>query len=183
MFKVNQIIAIVLLIIILLPGILFAQEEKKSDVWEPFKYFVGSWKGEGEGQSGISKLEGEFKFVLNGKYLEVKGKAVFEPQEKNQKGEVHQDWGLFSYDRIRGKFVLRQFHIEGFVNQYVLDTLSSDGKTFVFLSESIENIPVGWRAKVTFKILNENEFLWIFDLASPEKDFECYSENHLQRKS
>jgi hypothetical protein len=182
MCRVNQIITKTLFLILFLPGILFGQEEKKEDVWKPLKFFVGSWKGTGEGESGKSKLEAEFKFVLNGKFLEVRGKAVFEPQEKNQKGEVHQDWGLFSYDRIRGKFVLRQFHVEGFVNQYVLDTLSSDGKTFVFLSESIENIPAGWKAKVTYKILNEDEFLLVFELAAPGKDLECYSQNRLKRK-
>jgi hypothetical protein len=182
MCRVNQIIIKTLFLFLLLPTILSGQEEKKEDVWEPFKFFVGLWKGTGEGEPGKSKLEAEFKFVLNGRFLEVKGKAVFEPQEKNQKGEVHQDWGLFSYDRIRGKFVLRQFHVEGFVNQYVLDTLSSDGKTFVFLSESIENIPSGWKAKVTYKILNEDEFLLVFELAAPGKDLECYSQNHLKRK-
>ena len=160
----------------------FAQEEKKEDVFAPFKFFMGKWEGTGKGQSGISKLEAEFKFVLNGKYLQVRGKAVFKPQEKNPKGEVHEDWGFLSYDSIRKKFVLRQFHVEGFVNQYVLDSLFSDGKTFVFVSESIENIPAGWRAKSTYKILNENEFLEIFELAGPGKEFEVYSENQLKRK-
>ena len=182
MCRAKQVITEILFIFILVPSILFAQEEKKQNVWESFKFFVGSWKGTGEGKPGKSKLEAEFKFVLNGKFLEVKGKAVFEPQEKNQKGEVHEDLGFISYDSNRGKFVLRQFHVEGFVNQYVLDTLSSDGKTFVFLSESIENIPSGWKAKVTYKILHEDEFLVFFELAAPGKDLECYSENRLKRK-
>lgn len=169
-------------ILILLPIIVFAQEEKKDDVWSPFKFFVGTWEGTGKGCPGTSKLKAEFKFVLNEKFLQIRGKAVFEPQEKNKKGEVHEDWGFVSYDGIRKKFVLRQFHVEGFVNQYILDSLSSDGKTFVFHSENIENIPPGWRAKSTYKILNENEFLQIFELAEPGKDFEVYSESHLKRK-
>jgi hypothetical protein len=182
MCRVNQIITKALFLFLLLPTIVSGQEEKKEDVWEPFKFFVGSWKGTGEGKPGKSKLEGESKFIFNGKFLQVKGKAVFEPQEKNKKGEVHEDLGFISYDSNRGKFVLRQFHVEGFVTQYVLDTLSSDGKTFVFLSESIENIPADWKAKVTYKILNEDEFLVVFELAAPGKDLECYSENHLKRK-
>ena len=169
-------------ILILLPIILFAQEEKKEDVWGPFRYFVGKWEGAGKGCSGESKLKAEFQFVLNGKYLQVEGKAVFEPQEKNKKGEVHEDLGFVSYDQVRKRFVFRQFHVEGFVTQYVMDSLTSDAKTFVFLSESIENIPPGWRAKSTYKILNEKEFLQIFELAEPGKDFEVYSENHLKRK-
>lgn len=179
-----------LLILVLVVGILpavggtfsFAQEEKKEDVWLPFKFFVGKWEGTGKGEPGISKVEQEYQFVLNGKYLQVKNKSIYKPQEKNPKGEVHEDWGFISYDSIRKKFVLRQFHVEGFVNQYVLDSLFSDGKTFVFVSESIENIPAGWRAKSTYKILNENEFLEIFELAGPGKEFEVYSENQLKRK-
>ena len=169
-------------ILILIPGILFAQGEKKEDVWSPFKYFVGNWKGTGKGRSGLSKLEAEFKFVLNGKYLQVRGKAVFEPQEKNKKGEVHEDLGFISFDRARKTFVFRQFHVEGFVTQNVLDNLSSNEKTYVFLSENIENIAPGWRVRATYKILNENEFLQIFELAEPGKDFEVYSENRLKRK-
>ena len=69
-------------------------------------------------------------------------------------------------------FVLRQFHIEGFVNQYRIESISLDKKTIVFISESIENIPPGFRAKETYQILNENEFTETFELAEPGKDFE-----------
>jgi len=40
------------------------------------------------------------------------------------------------------KFVFREFNIEGFVSQYLLDSLSTDGATFVFVRESSENFPV-----------------------------------------
>jgi hypothetical protein len=169
-------------ILLLIPLTLLAQEAKEEEVWSPFNFFVGEWKGGGKGCPGIAELKAEFKFVLDGKYLQVKGRAVFEPKEKNKKGEVHEDLGYISYDRMRKTFVLRQFHIEGFVNQYVLDTLSSDKKTFVFISESMENISPGWRARSTYKILNENEFQQIFELAQPGKEFEVYSENKLRRK-
>lgn len=35
----------------------------------------------------------------------------------------------------------------------------------------IENIPVGFRAKETYKIVNENEFMETFELAGQEKDY------------
>jgi hypothetical protein len=168
--------------IILLPSLLFSQTGNKPDVWAPLKFFVGSWEGTGTGQPGVSKAEREYRFVLSGKFLEARNKSVYEPQQKNPQGEVHEDWGLFSYDRSRKKFVLRQFHVEGFVNQYVLDSLAADGKTLILVTESIENIPAGWRAKETYKILNDDEFVEIFELAEPGKGFEVYSENHLKRK-
>jgi len=51
----------------------------------------------------------------------------------------------------------------------------------VFVSESIENIAPGWRARETYLILNENEFIERFELAEPGKDFVLYSEAHLKR--
>jgi hypothetical protein len=41
---------------------------------------------------------------------------------------------MMSFDKARKKFVLRQFHGEGFVNQYVMTSSSDDGKTIVFTS-------------------------------------------------
>jgi hypothetical protein len=131
---------------------------------------------------GTSKVEREYRFVLNDKFLEMKNKSTYEPQEDNPKGEVHEDCGLFSYDQGRKKFVFRQFHVEGFVNQYVLDSLPADGKTLIFVTEGIENIPSGWRARETYNILNDDEFTETFELAPPEQEFELYITNHFKRK-
>ena len=171
----------VFFILILLPRIVFAQADK-SNVWSTFSFFIGKWEGMGKGQSGEATVEREYQFVLNGKFLQAKNKSVYKPQEKNPKGEVHEHWDLFSYDRQRQTFVLRQFHLEGFVSQYALDSLSTDGKSLIFITESIENIPSGWRAKETYKILGNDEFHEIFELAAPGKEFEIYSENHFKRK-
>jgi len=92
---------ILLLILLLLPGLIILQADKKKDIWERFQFFVGEWEGKGEGKSGISKVEKNFQFIMNGKYLYLKTKAVFEPQENNPKGEVHEDWGFFSYDLLK----------------------------------------------------------------------------------
>lgn len=173
---------ILLLMAVLLPALLIAQAEKKQDVWAPFKFFVGEWEGKGEGKSGISKVEKNFQFIMNGKYLHLKTRAVFEPQEKNPKGEVHEDWGFFSYDMFRKKFVFRQFHIEGFINQYVLEHISDDGKTLVFDSEQFENAPPGWKARITYKIVDDDTLEESFDLATPGKDLQCYIRNFLKRK-
>jgi hypothetical protein len=74
---------------------------------------------------------------------------------------------------------LREFHIEGFVNQFVLQSESRN--EIVFVSESIENIPNGWRARETYRVLGPDEFIERFDLTEPGKDFELYSETRFQR--
>jgi hypothetical protein len=159
-----------------------AQESRKADPWSPFIYFIGSWQGTGKGEPGISELERQYQFVLGGKYIEAKHKSVYAPQAKNPKGETHEDLGFLSYDRSRKQHLFRQFHTEGFVIQYRLESITNDNKLIVFLSESNENIPTGWRARETFRILNENEFVETFELAGPGKEFAMYSENHFKRR-
>ena len=137
--------------------------------------------GQGEGVSGTSSVTQEYEFILGGKYLQMTTRSLFEPQEKNPKGEVHEDMAIFSLDLTRKTLVLRGFYIEGFVNQYVLDSLSSDDKTFTFMSEAIENAPPGTKAKLIFKIITDGQMEQSFHVAFPGKEFSCYSVNKLKR--
>lgn len=171
-----------LLLLLLLPLVTAAQSAPQKDTWEHFRFFIGAWKGTGKGEPGVSALEREYKFVLNNRFINVTHKSRYEPQQRNPKGETHEDWGYISFDRVRKVFVLRQFHVEGFVTQYYAQTLTPDGKTIVFLSENLENLPAGYRARETYKIVNENEFIEIFELAPPGKEFSVYSENHFKRQ-
>jgi len=172
----------VILLILLAPVLGLGQEARRADPWPPFVFFVGSWKGTGKGEPGVSKVERRYQFILNGRFLEVKHKSVYEPQPKNPKGETHEDLGFVSYDRSRKQHLFRQFHTEGFVIHYLVESLSKDSKVIVFQSESIENIPSGWRARETYRILNQDEFVETFELAEPGKEFALYSENHFKRQ-
>ena len=173
---------ILLLVLVLPPLMTPAQTTVKTDTWQHFRYFIGTWKGTGKGEPGISDLERVYELVLGDKFINVKHKSRYQPQQGNPKGETHEDWGYLSFDRARKVYVLRQFHVEGFVTQYYAQTLTADGKTIVFLSEILENVPSGFRARETYKILNENEFVEIFELAPPGKEFSVYSENHFKRQ-
>ncbi len=65
---------------------------------------------------------------------------------------------MISFDKSRKQFVFRQFHVEGFVNQYVTTSISTDGKAIIFTSDGSENLPAGWRARETYKIIGPDEF-------------------------
>ena len=95
---------------------------------------------------------------------------------------MHEDWGFYSYDGGRKRFVLRQFHVEGFVNKFIAEPVSESSKPPVFTTESIENLPPGWRARETYNIINKNEFEEIFELAKPGEDFEACVQNRMKRK-
>jgi len=156
------------------------QAPAEPDRFEAFRFFLGAWEGEGDGKPGKSQLSREYALVLDGRFIEVRNRSLYAPQEKNR-GEDHRDIGYLSFDSARGKHVLRQFHVEGFVNQYVHQSTSEDGKTFVFVTEAIENIPPGWRARETYVLTAPDQLIERFELAEPGKDFELYSEARLRR--
>ena len=150
-------------------------------MWTELNFLEGHWQGMGSGQPGSGKYERSYEFILNHKFLHVRNKSTYPPQKQNPDGEVHEDWGFMSYDKLRNSYVYRQFHLEGFVNQYALEYLSPDGTEIVFVSESIENIPPGWRAKESYQVISPDEFIETFELAEPGKDFEVYTRCHLKR--
>ncbi|MDD4967866.1 MAG: hypothetical protein PHT07_00395 [Paludibacter sp.] len=174
-------LAFISVLFFLFPIIAFSQGVKQNNVWEPFRFFIGKWTGTNTGQSGNGTYERTYQFVLNNRFIEVRNKSTYPPTVKNPKGEVHEDIGYISYDKGRKKFVLRQFHVEGFVNQYVLDSISQDKKAIMFTSEAIENIASGWRAKESYQLLNDSTFIESFELAEPKGAFEVYSKATLKR--
>ena len=101
-------------------------------------------------------------------------------ERETPKGEIHKDEAFFSFDRARKRLVLRQFHVEGFVNQFVQD-LDSPAVTPVFSSEALENVPAGYRARETYVRKGPETFEEIFELAPAGKPFEIYSRQTFTR--
>lgn len=143
------------------------------------KALVGTWRGDASGEPGAGKVERTYRFAIGGRYLEVHNRSVYSPSNAKPAGEIHEDVGFYSHDTARKALVLRQFHIEGFVSQYVLE--SADAQTFVFVSESIENIPSGFRARETLRLTGPDRVEETFELAPPGKEFAVYSSSSLVR--
>ncbi len=181
MMKPQPKIAIVACLVALVSTTCMAQQTRQDSIWQPLRAFLGSWRGKGGGEPGMGDYTRNYQLVLNGRYIEIRNKSTYPPTERHPEGEVHEDWGYFSYDKMRHTFVLRQFHSEGFVNQYVLDSISEGGRRLVFVSEAIENIPAGWRAKESYDILSKNQIQETFELAEPNKPFTVYSKVVLNR--
>jgi hypothetical protein len=177
----KRLFLIILLLMMPLVCLMGQEQEKKPDVWEPFRFFIGKWVGTGEGKSGESTLTREYLFKFNKKFIYETNRAVFKPTEKNKEGEIHEDFGVFSYDSIRKIHIFRQFHVEGFVNQFVAE-ISPDGKAYTFTSENIENLPPGWKVRYVIKIEGKDEFSERFELAGPGKDFSCLITNQFTRE-
>jgi hypothetical protein len=159
------------------PG--FAQTPELPPDLAPLKFFLGKWVGTSEGQPGKGTAEREYRTLLRSRVVELSNRNVYPPQPSNVKGETHEDIGIFSFDRAAKKIRFRQFHVEGFVVEY--SSAEANEKTLAFVSESIENIPIGYRSKETYVILGPDEFEEIFELAEAGKDFQVYSRTRLKR--
>ena len=156
--------------------------DQQDDPWKLLQPLVGSWTGTGHGTPGTSRIERQYEFVLGGKFLNVRNKSVFESSTANPEGEVHEDWGMYSYDQRRKTFVLREFHNEGYINQYILKEISDDGNVLVFLTEAVENGPPTLRARLTIKIGKNHQLSETFELDFSGKGFKPCVEAKLTRQ-
>ena len=85
--------------------------------------------------------------------------------------------------RVSQKLQYTDFHSEGFVNIYEIDSMSADLKYLVFLSSSLENLPEGWKARVILEIVDDNNYRELFDLAKPGEPFRRYVTAHWTKSS
>ena len=152
----------------------------QSDPWAPLRVFEGKWEGPTSGKPGKGSTSREFRFEMNGRFLSQRDHSEYQPADPAAKPFVHEDFGFFSYDRDLKKVVWRQFHSEGLVNEYTLESVSADGKSLEFVTTHIENLP-GFRAKKLYRVLSADEIEETFLLAMPGADFAVYTLAHLKR--
>jgi hypothetical protein len=176
----EHLVGLVLAAIALSPSSASAQVAAETPL-VPLEFFIGRWEGTSEGKPGSGVVQREYSRVLGGRFIRVENVTTYAPQAKNLKGERHEDIGFFSFDRARKRLILRQFHVEGFVNHYVADVAGGTGPV-TFTTEAIENIPAGWRARETYTRISADEIEERFELAEPGKDYEVYSLTKLRRR-
>jgi len=168
-------------LVVIVPVLALSADVPQPDRWASVRFLLGSWEGTSEGEPGRGTVTRRYEFVLGERFIHERNTSTYAPQEKNRKGEVHEHWSFISYDRARKALILRQFHQEGFVNQYVHKLQDGPVRTIVFESESFENLDASWRARETYEVLGPDEFTEAFELSEPGKPFELYSKNHLKR--
>jgi len=153
----------------------------QSDPWAPIRIFEGKWQGTVTGKPGTQFSRREYRFELDGKFLSQHDDSVYEAKSPDGRQRTRVDFGFFSYDKIAQKLVWRQFHSEGFVNEYTLESVSAEGRSFDFVTRYIENQPPGFRAKKSYRIISPDEIEETFSLAPPGADFSVFTVAHLKR--
>lgn len=163
-------------------GSALAADAASADHWAPLQRFVGDWAGEASGQSGTGTVARSYRWVMRGRYLYETNESRYPPSERKPAGEVHEHWSMFSYDKARKLLMLRQFHVESFINTYA-QVGPAEGGDLVFESEQFENFSNSWKARERYEFVSDNEFIETFELAAPGKPYQVYSRNHLRRVS
>jgi hypothetical protein len=154
----------------------------QTDPFENLNVLIGDWTGSGSGFGNeTSKIESSFQYVMDGKYIEVVNDSKFEPTTDNPRGEHHVDKGFISHDQERKLIMFRQFNIEGYINQYALNTSVSNDSTLVFETEEIENLS-GGKARWTILINSDTKIETVFDVSFSRDEFTCMGINELERK-
>jgi len=79
----------------------------EADPLQRLAFLVGRWQGTSEGQPGVATVQREYTRILNSRFIRGQNRSRYAPQEKNPKGETHEDLGMFSFDTSRRRAVLR----------------------------------------------------------------------------
>lgn len=155
--------------------------QESAPVWAPVQRLLGEWAGTATGQAGTGAVTRRYAFVLSSRYIHETNTSTYPPQERNKQGEVHEHWGMFSFDKASKTLVLRHFHVEGFVNTFRQSLEPRAANQLVFESEGFENFSNSWKARETYEFTGDDEFVETFELAPPGKPFQTYSRTQLKR--
>ena len=85
-----------------------ARQAPAAESLGPIAALLGKWTGTSEGQPGNGTVERVYERALGPRFIRVRNRSTYPPQEKNPKGEQHEDEGFFSFDRARQRIVLRK---------------------------------------------------------------------------
>jgi hypothetical protein len=157
--------------------------ESDADRFLPLSRLIGEWTGTAVGEAGTGTITRTYAFVMNGRFVSETNTTRYPPQEKNKSGEVHEHWGIFSYDKARKLIVLRQFHQEGFVNTYRQAGAAEAPASLVFESEAFENFSNKWKARESYEFRSDDEFVELFELSAPGGPFQVYSRSEFKRSA
>jgi len=138
----------------------FAQQAAPNVKWDPLKFLLGKWVGEGSSEVGQGSGYFTFEESLNNKVLIRKNHAEY-PATKDRPVFSHDDLMIVYADPATKQFRAFYTDSEGNVIHYAVN-VSTDGKTVVFLSDP--QVP-GPRYRLTYVLMQPNKMALTFEIA------------------
>lgn len=75
---------------------------ESADLWSPFRFFLGGWQETGTGKPGVSICDRDYELILDDRFIQIRNRSDYEPQEVNPEGEIYEELGILSYDKRDG---------------------------------------------------------------------------------
>jgi hypothetical protein len=152
---------------------------RAEDSWEPYRFLVGEWVGEGRGQPGKGTGEFSFGFDLQGKVLVRKNHSEY-PAAPNRPAFAHDDLMVTYRAEGSGPTKAIYFDSEGHVIHYTA-TIAADQRAVTYLSEAAPSAP---RFRLSYTKGEGGTVRIKFEIAPPGKPdaFQIYLEGTARRK-
>ena len=123
---------------------------------------IGTWSGEGQGQSGVSGGESSFAFELAGHVIVRRSYADY-PAAEGRPAVHHEDLLVIYPEGGATGARAAYFDNEGHVIEYAA-SWSSDGETLTLWSDARQGAP---RFRLTYHLLPPERMSVAFDIAPP----------------
>jgi len=174
---VRTFLGLVTLVLLAAPS---AGQQSKDHSWDAWRFLLGDWVGEGDGQPGQASAGGfSFAFDLQGKVLVRRNHAEY--AATSDRPAFRHDDLMVIYDDSRGtgKRAI-YFDNEGHIIDYTV-TVSQDLKTLNFVGDTPATGP---RFRFTYYKVADDALRFRFDIAPPGKPdaFTKYIEGTPRRK-
>ena len=172
----KKILVISLLFMVCQPAL--SQQAASNSGWDSLKFLLGKWVGEGTSEVGEGSGYFTFEASLNGKALVRKNRAEY-PATKDRPKVVHEVLMVVYLDSATKQPRAFYTDSEGNVINY---TVSSNGKTVVFLSDAQT---VGPRYRLTYILTQPEKMSLTFEVAPPDKpdQFKQFIEGKVRKVS
>jgi hypothetical protein len=147
--------------------------------WEPYRFLLGEWIGEGSGTPGEATGGFSFSFDLEKKILVRKNYANY-PATKDKPAYSHTDLMVIYQDAANNATRAIYFDSEGHVINYAV-AFSNDNTRLVFTSEPSASAP---RFRFTYNTPSDGRLTFEFEIAPPGKPdaFSKYVQGSARRK-
>jgi hypothetical protein len=147
------------------------------DIWEPYRYLVGDWVGEGAGRPGQGAGRFSFHWDLQ-EHVLVRRNFAELPAAPGRPAAVHEDL-MVIHPVEKGPMKAVYFDSEGHVIHYTVEAAKVPG-TLVFVSDPSPSAP---RFRLSYVKGQGDEVLIKFEMAPPGKPdgFRTYLEGKARR--
>lgn len=164
--------------VLVFPGSL-AATCRGEDSWEPYRFLMGNWVGEGGGEPGKGRGEFSFGLELRDKILVRRNHAEL-PATTDRPAVVHEDLMVVYPGESQNPAKAIYFDSEGHVIHYTA-TFSPDRRTLTFTSDAASSGP---RFRLSYTKEENGAVRIKFETAPPGKPdgFTIYLEGRARRK-